>query len=62
MEAGSFFHAMWQDETGVTAIEYAFIGSLIAVAIAVSVNTVGVNLSDLYAMVAGKVQDAISGN
>ena len=46
------------DESGVTAIEYALIGSLIAVVIAATVTAVGVNLSDLYEMVAGKVQDA----
>ena len=50
------------DESGVSAIEYALIGSLIAVAIVTSVTAVGVNLGDLYEMVAGEVQDATSGN
>lgn len=46
------------DESGVTSIEYALIGSLIAVVIAATVTTVGLDLNDLYEMVAGKVQDA----
>lgn len=50
------------DESGVTSIEYALIGSLIAVAIVTTVTTLGVNLKDLYEMVAGKVQDATSGS
>jgi pilus assembly protein Flp/PilA len=49
------------DESGVTALEYALIGSLIAVAIVTTVTTLGLNLSDLYQMVAGKVQAATSG-
>lgn len=50
------------DESGVTSIEYALIGSLIAVAIVTTVTTLGLNLSDLYRMVAGKVQAATSGS
>lgn len=53
-----FFHMMWRDESGVTAIEYALIGSLIAMAIIVSVSALGLNLKDLYVMVADKVRDA----
>ena len=60
MEAGRFLHALLQDESGVTAIEYALLGSLIAVAIVTAVTAVGVNLGAIYEMVAGKVQDATS--
>ena len=60
MEAGRLFHALLQDESGVTAIEYALLGSLIAVAIAVSVTTLGLNLKALYDMVSDEVQDAIN--
>jgi pilus assembly protein Flp/PilA len=50
-------HALLQDESGVTAIEYALLGGLIAMAIVVSVTTLGLNLRDIYGMVAGKVQE-----
>ena len=50
------------DESGVTAIEYALIGSLIAVAIVTTVTTLGLSLNELYEMVAAKVQDATSGS
>jgi len=45
----------------VTALEYALIGSLIAVAIVTTVTTLGLSLGDMYDMVAGKVKEAISG-
>jgi pilus assembly protein Flp/PilA len=61
MEASRLLHELLQDEAGVTAIEYALMGSLIAMAIVVSVTTLGLNLRDIYAMVAAKVQCAISG-
>jgi pilus assembly protein Flp/PilA len=60
MEAGRILHALLQDETGVTAIEYALLGSLIAMAIVTSVTLLGGSLKELYEMVAGKVLDAIS--
>ena len=62
MQADKLFHALLQDEAGVTAIEYALLGSLIAVAIVASVTTLGLNLNVLYEMVASKVQGAISGS
>jgi Flp pilus assembly pilin Flp len=40
-------------EQGVTAIEYALIGSFIMVVIAAAVDTVGSNLNDTFATVAG---------
>jgi pilus assembly protein Flp/PilA len=42
-------------ESGVTAIEYGLIASLIAVAIIVSVTLVGTNLSGLFTYIGGKV-------
>jgi pilus assembly protein Flp/PilA len=42
-------------ESGVTAIEYGLIASLIAVAIIVAVTLVGTNLSGLFTYIAGKV-------
>jgi pilus assembly protein Flp/PilA len=42
-------------ESGVTAIEYGLIASLIAVAIIVSVTLVGTNLAGLFTYIGGKV-------
>ena len=42
-------------ESGVTAIEYGLIASLIAVAIIVAVTLVGTNLAGLFTYIAGKV-------
>jgi pilus assembly protein Flp/PilA len=60
MEAGRILHALLQDESGVTAIEYALLGSLIAVAIVIAVASVGLNLGALYEMVADEVVAATS--
>lgn len=49
------------DESGVTSLEYALIGSLIAVAIVTTVTTLGLSLGDMYEMVAGKVKEAVGG-
>jgi len=48
------------DENGVTAIEYALLGSLIAMAIVGSVTLLGGEVKELYDMVASKVLDATS--
>ena len=48
-------------EDGVTAIEYALMGSLIAVVIVVAVAAVGTSTSGLFGMVASCVSFAISG-
>jgi pilus assembly protein Flp/PilA len=50
---GSWFSL--DSESGVTAIEYGLIASLIAVAIIVAVTLVGTNLSGLFTYIAGKV-------
>jgi pilus assembly protein Flp/PilA len=41
-------HAFLSDESGVTAIEYALIASLIAVFIIVAVQTVGTKVSTVF--------------
>jgi pilus assembly protein Flp/PilA len=48
-------HRVLNDESGVTAIEYAFLASLIAVAIAGVVGTVGGGLSDTFTTVANNM-------
>ena len=62
MEASRFFRELLREESGVTAIEYALLASLIAVVIVGAVTTVGLNLGVLYDMLATEVSDAISGN
>ena len=44
-----------RDEDGVTAIEYALIASLIAVAAVTVMGTVGTNLSGTYSQVAASL-------
>ncbi len=44
-----------KDENGASAIEYALIASLIAVAIVGSVTAIGTKLSALYADIAAKI-------
>lgn len=53
--------SMWYEQDAVTSIEYALIGSLIAVVIVVSVGLVGTNASTLYGTVADCVSFAASG-
>ena len=51
--------AFARGESGVTSIEYALIGSLIAVVIVTSVANVGSAVSELYELVAEKVVEAV---
>ena len=44
-----------RDEAGVTAIEYALIAALIAVAAIAAFTLVGTSLSTTFSMIAGKV-------
>jgi len=44
-----------KDESGVTAIEYAFIAALIAVAAIGSIGLIGTDLSGTFSNVAGKL-------
>lgn len=49
-----------QGDNGVTAIEYALLGALIAVAIVGSVIVLGNSVSDLYQRIADAVVSALS--
>jgi len=60
MDVQLFFSMLLRDESGVTSIEYALLGTLIAMAIIVGATTLGLNLRDLYDMVSDEVQDAIN--
>jgi pilus assembly protein Flp/PilA len=46
---------MFKDESGVTAIEYALIAALIAVAAIAAFTLVGSSLSSTFTMIAGKL-------
>ena len=50
----------FDDESGVTAIEYALLASLIAVAILGGVSATGNSLRDIYTYWSGKVLAAIN--
>jgi len=43
--SGAMLHAIWNDDTGATAIEYGLIAALIAVAIIVALETTGNEIS-----------------
>ena len=58
MDVQLFFSMLLRDESGVTSIEYALLGTLIAMAIVTSVTLLGGSLKELYEMVTGKVLDA----
>lgn len=49
------------DEAGVTSLEYALIGSLIAVVCIAAIGAVGGNVSALFTVVCNEVSTAISG-
>jgi pilus assembly protein Flp/PilA len=49
------------DESGVTAIEYALIASLIAVAVLAGVGSIGVELGALYLRMCNAVVGALGG-
>ncbi|ACB68428.1 Flp family type IVb pilin [Burkholderia ambifaria] len=48
------------DDQGVTSIEYALIGALIATLVMASVMTLGGSLDDTYNMIASVVTDAVN--
>jgi pilus assembly protein Flp/PilA len=48
-------HIFLDDESGVTAIEYALLAALIAIVIVGAVGTVGTNLNSLFSDVAASV-------
>jgi pilus assembly protein Flp/PilA len=49
------------EEEGVTSIEYALMGALIAVVCVVTITAVGNDLKGLYTLVCKEVSNAISG-
>jgi len=51
----TFFLELVKDEEGVTAIEYALIAALIAVAAISAFSLVGTNLSSTFSAIAGQV-------
>ncbi|MDT3708245.1 MAG: Flp family type IVb pilin [Thiobacillus sp.] len=61
MELQLFVRMLLRDESGVTSIEYALMGALIAMAILVGTTSLGLNLRLLFEMVAGRVQDVVGG-
>jgi pilus assembly protein Flp/PilA len=50
-----FFRKLAQEEQGVTAIEYALIAALIAVAAIAAFSLVGTNLSSTFSAIASQV-------
>jgi pilus assembly protein Flp/PilA len=48
-----------ESESGVTAIEYGLIASLIALAIIVGATALGTNLNGLFTYIAGKVKSPV---
>ncbi len=46
----------WQEEDGVTAIEYGLIASLIAVTIILAVTNVGTKLSTMFQYIADQIK------
>ncbi len=55
MPSPKFRWQLVQDELGVTAIEYALLGALIAIVIIGAVSALGGNVQALYEMVAAEV-------
>jgi len=55
LELSEFFLELAKGEEGVTAIEYALIAALIAVAAIAAFTLVGTNLSTTFSTIAGQV-------
>ena len=56
-----FIKKFWQEEEGVTAIEYGLIAALIAVVIIISVTAVGDNLVIVFDAISAALSGAIGG-
>jgi pilus assembly protein Flp/PilA len=54
-------NAFWQEEDGVTAIEYGLIAALIGVAIIATVTIVGTSLQTKFSAVSGALNAAPNG-
>lgn len=52
---------LWQQQDAVTSVEYALMGSLIAVAIVGAVGVQGTNVAALYGLAANCVTFVVSG-
>lgn len=59
LSIATFIQRFYKDEQGVTSIEYALMGALIAVVIIAAVGSVGTNLKTLYADIATQIGNAI---
>jgi pilus assembly protein Flp/PilA len=46
---------LFKEESGATALEYAFVASLISIAIYAAASTIGANLSSVFGSVAAKI-------
>lgn len=57
---GSAARAWWQDESGVTAIEYGLLAALIVVAAMGGFTALGGSVEDLFIYWSGKVEEALS--
>ena len=54
-------NAFWNEEDGVTAIEYGLIAALIAVVLIAGATLVGTSLNDKFNFIGGKVTSAGAG-
>ncbi|MEN9776217.1 MAG: hypothetical protein RL322_3287 [Pseudomonadota bacterium] len=50
----------WQDESGVTAIEYGLIAGLLAVVVIAAVTAAGGNLNAIFSLVCNKLNNAVT--
>lgn len=55
-----FMKKFWQEEEGVTAIEYGLIAALIAVVIIAAVGFVGTNLNAVFTRIANALSTALN--
>ena len=50
----------WQDESGVTAIEYGLIAGLLAIVVIAAVTAAGGNLNAIFSLVCNKLSGAVT--
>ncbi len=53
-----FLRNLWQDESGVTAVEYGLIAGVMAALLVVVLGAFGDKLKDLFDAIAGTLEDA----
>ena len=58
MQIAKFIQKFIRDEEGVTAIEYGLLAALVAVAIMVTVTTMGATLKSMFALVSSTLTTA----